>query len=123
MQFDSIWSETAGRVLIVLSFVVAGFYNIVGRENHIVRLSEFNVPYPTFAFWFGMVIQYLGCFLIITRWHTDFGALCRIVFSVTATLIYHRFWTKDDPRQRAVSRITMISNVAIVGGLLLLVQG
>ena len=117
MDFDSI-----GRILIVASFAIAGIYNVIGCTQQIARLKGFNVPFPSFAFWLGMAIQVLGSFLIITRWHSDVGVLCLIVFTVVATLVYHRFWTKEDAGQRVVSRITMVANVAIVGGLLLLLD-
>lgn len=123
MLFDTTWLGTAGRTLIVLSFVVAGLYNIAGRTNHIARLKAFNVPFPPLAFWFGMTVQFIGCLLIVTQWRPDLGALCLIAFTVAATLIYHRFWTKEDPAQRTVSRITMVGNVAIIGGLLMIWQG
>lgn len=115
MDFDSI-----GRHLIVASFAIAGIYNVIGSTQQIARLRGFNVPFPTFAFWMGMAIQFLGCFLMTARWHSDVGVLCLIAFTIVATLIYHRFWTKEDLGQRIVSRITVVSNVAIVGGLLLL---
>ena len=37
-----------------------------------------------------------------------------------ATAIYHRFWQMDDPMKRNFSRLALLNNVAIVGGLLLL---
>jgi len=45
-----------------------------------------------------------------------------IIFTVLATAIFHRFWQRQDPTQRNASRIALLSNVAIVGGLLLLLE-
>lgn len=52
----------------------------------------------------------------------DIGAACLIVFTLTATAIYHRCWTRADPAQRTASRIARVGNTSVVGGLLLLLQ-
>ncbi len=50
------------------------------------------------------------------------GVGCLIVFTVAATAIFHRFWQKSDPVQRNFSRLTLLSNTAVLGGLLLLLD-
>jgi putative oxidoreductase len=77
---------------------------------------------PAAAFWVGIALQYTGCALVLSDWRADIGALCLIVFTVAATAIFHRFWQKTDPVQRNISRITLLSNTALVGGLLLLYE-
>jgi uncharacterized membrane protein YphA (DoxX/SURF4 family) len=44
---------------------------------------------------------------------------CLILFTVAATAIFHRFWTMD-PAKGNISRIILLGNTAILGGLLLL---
>jgi putative oxidoreductase len=92
---------------------------VTDSANHIARLKGFGIPFPAGAFWSGLAIQLLGCLLILTRWHSAAGAICLIAFTLAATAIYHRFWTKGDPVQRIMSRIILIGNVAIIGGLML----
>jgi uncharacterized membrane protein YphA (DoxX/SURF4 family) len=48
------------------------------------------------------------------------GVYCLIVFTVAATAIFHRFWQMPDPAKRNSSRIILLGNIAILGGLLLL---
>ena len=45
-----------------------------------------------------------------------------MIFTIAATAIFHRFWEKPDPMQRNLSRITLLGNLAILGGLCLLLQ-
>jgi uncharacterized membrane protein YphA (DoxX/SURF4 family) len=45
-----------------------------------------------------------------------------IVFTVLATALLLRFWEMDDPMKRIGMQNGFMSNVAIVGGLLLLLQ-
>ena len=63
-----------------------------------------------------------GMVLLAFDWHPAVGVICLMVFTITATAIFHRFWTKSDPIQRNISRITLLGNLAILGGLLLLLE-
>jgi putative oxidoreductase len=118
------WLDTAGRFLIVGFFVLAGVANLTPARirDHIDRMQGFGTPFPATAFWAGIVLQFAGCALLAADWHAELGVLCLIAFTVLATAIFHRFWDKRDPLQRNASRLAMLSNVAIVGGLLLLLD-
>ncbi len=112
----------AGRLLVVGFFVVAGLMNLTRARiaDHIERATRFKTPYPTFVFWAGLVLQFASCALVLADWHADVGVIGLVVFTVLATAIYHRFWQMDDPMKRNFSRLALLNNVAIVGGLLLL---
>ena len=114
--------ELLGRYLIAGFFLVAGIANLTPARirDHIDRMRAFGTPMPAAAFWIGIALQFIGCALVLSGWRADIGALCLIVFTGAATAIFHRFWQKTDPVQRNVSRLTLLSNTALVGGLLLL---
>jgi uncharacterized membrane protein YphA (DoxX/SURF4 family) len=114
----------AGKWLIVLFFILTGIANLTKARiaDHIERMAGFGVPFPGTAFWIGIAIQFAGCALIIAEWHPGVGAVLLMVFTIAATAIFHRFWQKPDPLQRNISRITLLGNMAILGGLMLLLQ-
>ena len=114
--------EIAGRQLIVGYFLIAGVCNLTRAriDEHIVRMRAFGTPAPAVAFWIGIAIQFAGCALLAFDWHPALGTILLMVFTVAATLIFHRFWSKPDPMQRNASRIALLGNVAILGGLALL---
>ena len=116
------WLEIAGRQLIVGYFLVAGVCNLTPAriDDHIVRMRAFGTPAPAAAFWAGIALQFAGCAMLAFDWHAALGTILLMVFTVAATLIFHRFWSKPDPMQRNLSRIAFLGNVAILGGLLLL---
>ncbi len=118
------WLGTAGEQLIVLFFVVAGLSNLTKARiaDHIERMRAFGTPFPAALFWLGIALQFMGCAMIELRWHPALGVVCLIIFTVAATAIFHRFWRKRDPVQRNFSRLTLLGNTAIVGGLLLLLE-
>jgi putative oxidoreductase len=114
--------DTAGRLLIVIFFLVAGLSNMTRARirDHIERMAAGGMPAAAPAFWFGIALQFGGCALLLAGWHADIGALCLIVFTLTATAIFHRFWEVADPLRRNLGRLFFLNNVAITGGLLLL---
>ena len=115
--------DFAGKWLIVAFFVVAGIFNLTKARiaDHIERMAGFGVPFPGTAFWIGIAMQFAGCALIIAEWHAATGVVLLMIFTIAATAIFHRFWQKPDP-QRNLSRITLLGNLAILGGLCLLLQ-
>ena len=114
----------AGTHLIVLFFLVTGISNLTKARiaDHIERMRAFGTPAPAALFWLGIALQFTGCALIELGWHPGIGVGCLIVFTVAASAIFHRFWQKSDPVQRNVSRLTLLGNTAILGGLLLLLD-
>jgi putative oxidoreductase len=118
------WLDLAGRYLIVLFFLVTGVSNLTKARiaDHIERMAGFGVPFPASTFWLGIALQLAGCALLLLDWHPAVGVMCLIVFTIAATSIFHRFWQKADPLQRNISRITLLGNLAILGGLLLLLE-
>jgi len=123
MACDDNLIHTAGRALIVVSFLAAGLCNMTTARirDHIDRMAALGMPLPAGAFWIGIAMQFAGCALLLAGWHADIGAVLLIVFTVAATAIFHRFWTKPEP-QRNLSRIMFLNNTAALGGLLLLWQ-
>jgi len=113
-----------GQHLIVLFFVVAGVSNLTKARiaDHIYRMRAFGAPFPAALFWLGITLQFAGCAMIELGWNPALGVVLLIVFTVAATAIFHRFWQKSDPVQRNFSRLTLLGNTAVVGGLLLLLE-
>ena len=124
MYGDTSWLDAAGRLLIVFAFLATGLCNLTKAriQDHIERMAAFGTPVPAAAFWIGIVLQLGGCSLLLFDWYPEIGVYCLIVFTVAATAIFHRFWQMPDPAKRNTSRIILLGNIAILGGLLL-VQG
>ena len=118
------WLDIAGAQLIVAFFLIAGVSNLTRAriDDHVERMRAFGTPAPAALFWLGMALQFVGCAMIEFNWHPALGVVLLIVFTIAATAIFHRFWQKADPLQRNISRITLLGNTAILGGLLLLLE-
>ena len=124
MYGDFSWTDTAGRLLIVSCFLVTGLCNLTPAriKDHIDRMAAVRTPFPAVAFWTGIALQFTGCALLFADWHAETGVWCLILFTVAATAIFHRFWSMQDPAKRNLSRIILLGNTGILGGLLLLLE-
>ena len=118
------WPDTLGRLLFVGYFLIAGLCNLAPHQvrSHVDRMRDLGTPFPAFAFWTGLTIQFTGCALLLTERFAPAGAVCLLVFTVAATAIFHRFWQFCDPQRRNASRINLLNNTGVVAGLLLLLQ-
>jgi putative oxidoreductase len=116
------WLDAIGRLLIVACFLITGLSNLTKAriKDHIDRMAAFGTPLPKTAFWLGIALQLTGCTLVALGWYAEIGALCLIVFTVAATAIFHRFWIMRDPMRRNLSRLMLLNNTGVLGGLLLL---
>lgn len=116
--------DSIGRLLIVAFFVIVGLRNLQKHhvEDHVKRLGIFKCPMPRAAFWIGIVMEFVGCAMILVNWRADIGVLLLLLFTVLASLLLLRFWEMDDPMKRMGMQNGFMANIAITGGLLLLLQ-
>jgi putative oxidoreductase len=123
---DASWLDTAGRLLIVAFFVITGLRNLQTHQvdDHVQRLAAYGTPVlsPAQTFWAGVVLEFVGCALLLLNWYPAIGVLCLIAFTVLATALMLRFWEVDDPGKRIGMQNGFLANIAVVGGLLLLLQ-
>jgi len=124
MYGDASWLELAGRLLIVGFFVAAGLFNLSAErvKDNIERLAGFGIPFPAAAHWAGIALQFTGSALLLADWHAEIGAWCLIVFTVAANAIFHRYWIVQDPARRNFTRLLLLNGIAILGGLLLVLE-
>jgi len=124
MYGDATGFETAGRLLMVSFFLVAGSMNLTAAriKDHVDRMAGFGVPLPAAAFWAGMMVQFTGCALLLVDWQPRIGAWCLIVFTAAANAIFHRFWIVQDPGRRNTTRLMLLNGIAILGGLFLMLE-
>jgi len=121
---DASLLDTAGRLLIVALFLIIGIRNLqkFHVDDHIARLTKFKAPFPRATFWIGQTMEFVACAMILFNWHPEIGVILLIVFTVAASALLLRFWEVDVPPMRIGMQNGMVANLAVVGGLLLLLQ-
>ena len=121
---DASMLDTVGRLMIVALFLIIGIRNLqkFHIDDHIARLTKFKAPMPQVTFWVGQAMEFVGIAMVLLNWHPAIGVIILIVFTVVATLLLLRFWEVDVPPMRIGMQNGFVANIAVVGGLLLLLQ-
>jgi uncharacterized membrane protein YphA (DoxX/SURF4 family) len=121
---DATWLDSAGRLLICGFFVAVFLRNMTGNQiqQHIGALAHFKCPFPAAAFWMGETLSLVGVALVLFNFRPAIGVLCLMLFIILATALLLRFWEESDPGKNFGMQNGFLANIAIFGGLLLLLQ-
>jgi len=121
---EASWLDVAGRVLIALFFLWVTVTNLSAAriKDHIERLTLYKAPQPAALFWIGEALAIVSALMVLIGWRAEIGVYGLMVFLVLASALLLRFWEAPNPMARNGMRLALLSNTAIFGGLLLLLQ-
>lgn len=109
----------AARFLMGMLFIVGGLRHFPQLDAITPALAARRVPFPRVVLIAGSIHQIVfGIMLAIGLW-TSLAAFALIVFTIAASVMLVNFWDKAEP-ERSMLFGVMLSNIAIVGGLLAL---
>jgi putative oxidoreductase len=110
-------ASLAGRILIALLFVPAGWGKLVGFAGTVGYISSKGVPLPEVAAAIAIFFE-LGCGLaLLFGYKARWAALGLAVFTAVITPIFHNYWASPAAQQMG-QYLNFYKNLAIVGGLL-----
>jgi len=104
-----------GRILLVLIFLKSGIGKIENFEGTAQYMASHGIaPYTNFFLVGAIFFELAGSITVILGYFARFGAVLLLIFLVPTTLIFHDVFV--DPKMM----IHFVKNVAIFGGLLVL---
>ena len=119
--------QPLSRVLISAVFIVFGVLQFTHIGNYIANPTVIKVSgltggilTPTILAYLVAAIDLFGGILILAGYQTRWAAIVLIAFVVLTLLFVHTFWTMEGPA-RAANQANFYKNLAIIGGLLLLI--
>jgi putative oxidoreductase len=119
---DTIW--LLARCFIGGIFVYSGLGKLMALDAFAASLAKNGVPRADVAAAVGAAVEFGGGLAIVLGLQTRYAALLMALFTISATLISHRFWELQDLALRKQQSVHFMKNLAILGAfLLLLVQG
>ena len=119
---DTVW--LLARCFIGGIFVYSGFGKLMALDAFAASLAKNGVPMADVAAVVGAAVEFGGGLAIVLGLQTRYAALLMALFTISATLISHRFWELQDLALRKQQSVHFMKNLAILGAfLLLLVQG
>ncbi len=109
------------RILLAYMFVLSGWQRLTDLSGLTKLLTDKQLPYPDILAYAAAIAEFGGAVLIILGLLTRLSAFALIVFTVLATVLLHDFWNMTDAAMRMANVTQFNKNLAIIGGLMLLV--
>jgi putative oxidoreductase len=113
-------AEVVGRAMLALLFLFQGITAIPRFAHHSAKLRKCSVPMPDLVLACGLAFMIGGGAMVLTGFFAEFGAGLLIVFTLVATVLFQNFWSIEDPDLRKDKRGSFLYNLAVMGGLLLI---
>jgi len=121
-------AQLLARILMSIVFIIFGylqFTNIAGYAANPSVLKAValtgGILSPTVIAYLVAAIDLFGGILILVGFQTRWAALVLIIFCICTLFIAHNFWTMAGPA-RAANMGNFYKNIALIGGLLLLMN-
>lgn len=112
------WLWIAGQLCIAWLYVYRGLDAVRTFDDYVRQLTERGVPLPGLVMAGGFVTMVAGGLMVGADWYAAWGALGLIVFTMLANHFFHHFWAMEG-MQRTIHFYFFCNNIAVIGGLLL----
>lgn len=121
MSFSETISPFFGRCAFVWFYMTAAM-DIVVHWSHVVEaLAGKHVPLPPLVLLVVLIFIFLGCMSLLFGYHSRYGAVLLFGMTVLTAVTMHDYWHQADAQQRAAEFAIFARDIAICGGLLLMI--
>lgn len=113
-------TDLIARILIGGVFIYEAVDSIIFFEETKTRMTEFGITWnQDFLLIGAIVLLFFGGLLILLGYRMGLGGALVLLYWIPVTFIVHSFWRYDPPELR-YEAMTFSRNLAIVGGILIL---
>ena len=114
-------ADLIGRILLGLFFFYEAIDTMVFFDQTRQTLSSYGIEFmQDWLIVFSIIILLLGAIMVIIGYYASIGALLLFIYWLVFTLVVYSFWN-DAPDQKSVTIKFFMRNMALCGGLLILV--
>jgi putative oxidoreductase len=110
----------AARILLALIFIVSGFGKITGFSGTAAAIASKGIPLPEVAAAGTIAVEFLGGLLLVAGWKARWAAAAIFLFIIPTTYFFHNPGAAP-PDQVQMQTIQLMKNIAIMGGMLMVV--
>jgi putative oxidoreductase len=121
MSFSELISPLIGRLALAWFFLSEVYTRAGNWDGQVALLTFANYPAPPVLLALALIVMVLGGLSLLLGFHARHGAVLLFGFTVVATVLMHDYWHLKDAAARAADYEIFARNVAIAGGLLLVV--
>src|SRR4051812_33764102 len=114
----------------ILGQIIVGVYFIYNGVKHWKDVNDYtayatanHVPMPKVAVIVTGLLLIVGGLGVLFNIYMGVAILLLVIFLIPTSIMMHGFWNVENPGERASMKIAFLKNMAILGALLLVVQG
>lgn len=109
-----------GRIALSAIFLVNGAIKLLDAEGTLAHMQTAGVPYPETLRLVAGVAELAGGLAILLGLLTRIGAAGLVLYLIPTTIFFHAAWMMDGDAS-GMELLNLLKNLAIMGGLALLV--
>lgn len=114
-------ADLIGRILIGLFFFYQAFDTMVFFDDMRETLTNYGINFAQdFLIVGSIIILLVGAIMVIIGYYASIGALLLLVYWFVFTLVVYSFWNEPEAT-KSLHMISFMRNLALCGGLLILV--
>jgi putative oxidoreductase len=114
-------ADLIARILLAIFFLYEGLDAILFFDNNLATMESYGITFlPKLLLVLGIIELIFGGLMVLTGYYANIGAILLLLYRIPFTFFVYDFWN-DPPDLQRLSSLNFMLNVAIIGGLLLLV--
>lgn len=110
----------AARLLIVALFLPAGIGKLTGFDGTVGYIASAGLPLAAVGAALAVAVEIGASLALLAGFGTRIAAVVLAVFTLAASVFFHAYWLVPAD-QAYVNQLLFFKNIAVVGGLLMLV--
>lgn len=110
---------TLARICIVYTFFKSGIRNVLNPQPVIGMIASKNWPQPKLIYIATVVLFLIAPIMIVAHFYARLAALGLLLFTLLSNIFFCQYW-KMDANNRPMTEFLFDANIAIIGGLILI---
>ena len=114
----------------ILGQIILGGYFIYNGIKHLKDLNDYSayaahnkVPMPKLSVVVTGLLILIGGLGVLFNVYIGVAILLLVIFLVPTSFMMHAYWNAENPADKNSQKIAFLKNMALIGALLLSVQG
>lgn len=114
--------DLLARVLIAFIFLFEAYDSIAFFKATREEMISYGMTWQTDFLLMGAIfLLLLGGILVLIGYRSGFGSVLLLLYWIPITFIVHSWWNEDIPELRRLESLQFMKNLAITGGLLIII--
>jgi putative oxidoreductase len=119
MLYQTLYS--IALTLMAMTFLLSATNTVRHWQNTLGMMKAKGLPQAAMLLALATLLKFTASIMLILHFHANLAAAGLLIFTVIATLLFDNFWSATG-MQRQMMYFGFLSNLSIIGGLLLVVS-